>query len=94
MKIKTKIDMIDINNNNFIITANNVKYYSIIEKGSVNFKIYNEAGMEMHLGNLEEGTIVTLYSKKNMIKKIKIKDNYIFLESSDDENELDTIIGE
>lgn len=91
-KYKIKIDKINITNDIFsIISTTNINYISEIRKGSIMCKIYNEDTQEVSLNNLEEGDNVTIYGNINkennliIIKKIKIKNKYKFInESSED----------
>ena len=89
-KTKIKINKIDITQNLFTITSHkNETYVSPIIRGSVEFKIYNENGKEVHLGNLDENDIITVYfnnSNINSIIKIKIKNKYVFNSESSDES--------
>ena len=67
-----------------------------ILKGSVDFRIYNEDNEEVNLSNIEEGDVIKIQTisikssdlkeqKNNIIKKIIIKNKYVFnSESSDD----------
>ena len=75
-KTKIKINKIDITPNLFTITSHkNDVYTAPIIRGSVDFKIYNENGKEVHLGNLEENDMITVYfnnSNINSIIKINI----------------------
>jgi hypothetical protein len=91
-KYKIKIDKINIMNDIFsIISTTNINYVSEIRKGSVLCKIYNDDMKEISLNNLEEGDNITIYGNINkennliIIKKIKIKNKYKFInESSED----------
>jgi hypothetical protein len=89
-KTKIKINKIDITQNLFTITSHkNDIYTAPIIRGSVDFKIYNENGKEVHLGNLEENDMITVYfnnSNINSIIKIKIKNKYVFNSDSSDES--------
>jgi hypothetical protein len=103
-KYKIKINKIDICNNIFkIISDDGIIFISPIKKGSVSFQIFNELNYEIHLGNLQENNLITIYSEPNInnylvnklekniiiIKKIKMKNNYIFnSESSEEINDL------
>ena len=89
-KTKIKINKIDITQNLFTITSHKNEIYTApIIRGSVDFKIYNMNGDEVHLGNLEENDIITIYSNNtniNSIIKIKIKNKYVFNSDSSDES--------
>ena len=95
-KYKIKIDKIDIENNLFTITSSkNDIFNSTINKGSIDFRIYNESKKEVNLTNLEEGDNITIYGipdtiKNNIIiiKRIKIKNRYEFINESSDENDF------
>jgi len=79
-----------------IISTDGIKFVSKINKGSINFKIYNEDYQQVNLCNINEDDIVNIYStplyksidlinQNIIIKKILIKNKYIFhSESSDD----------
>ena len=79
-----------------IISTTDINFVSKINKGSIDFKIYNEDNQEVKLSNFEEGDIIYIYTMpiyKNInlidqniiIKKILIKNKYIFnSESSND----------
>jgi len=92
IKYKIKIDKINITYDIFsIISTTKNNYISEIKKGSVLCKIYNDDMKEISLNNLEEGDNVTIYGNINkennliIIKKIKIKNKYKFInESSED----------
>ena len=96
-KYKIVIKQIIITTDLFtIISTDDKKFVSNINKGSINFKIYNEDYREVNLSNIVENEIVQIYTlpiyksidliEKNLIiKKIFIKNKYIFnSESSDD----------
>jgi hypothetical protein len=79
-----------------IISTNDIKFISKINKGSIDFKIYNEDNHQVNLSNINESDIVQIYTNSIyksidlinqtiIIKKILIKNKYIFnSESSDD----------
>ena len=79
-----------------IISTDGINFISKINKGSIKFKIYNEDNQQVNLCNINEGDIVNIYTKQLyksidlinqtiIIKKILIKNKYIFhSESSDD----------
>jgi hypothetical protein len=81
-----------------IISIDGINFISKINKGSIKFKIYNEDNQQVNLCNINEGDIVNIYTKQLyksksidlinqtiIIKKILIKNKYIFhSESSDD----------
>ena len=91
-KYKIKIDKIDITHDVLsIISTTNINCISEIIKGSILCKIYNEDMKEVSLNNLEEGDNIIIYGNINkennliIIKKIKIKNKYKFInESSED----------
>ena len=61
-KFKIKIDKILILNNELnLLSSNGINFKSKINKGSINFKIFNESNQEVNLGNLEEGTLIKIY---------------------------------
>ena len=88
-------------NNFIIESTDNQIFTSKIKHGSVKFKIYNEDNNEVNLNNINENQLVTIYSKnksfdfsndletaeKNniIIKKIIIKNNYVFNSVSSEE---------
>ena len=86
-RYKIKINKINIENDK--ISINDI-YISMIYKGSVDFRIFNESDKEMSLSNIDMGDMITIYGTKNnennniYIKKIKIKDKYVLV--SDSEN--------
>ena len=99
-KYKIVIKQIIITSELFtIISTNDINFISKINKGSINFKIYNEDCQEVNLSNIEEGDIIYIYTqsiyksidlidKPIIIKKILIKNKYIFnSESSNDSND-------
>ncbi len=115
-KFKVKIDKIIISNNELnLLSSNGITFKSQILKGSIGFKIFNEANQEVNFGNLEEGEIIKIYgtneiikdsenlnsnsdekkvSQKNniIIKKIIIKNRYVFnSDSSDDLENIDDL---
>jgi len=79
-----------------IISTDGINFVSKINKGSIEFKIYNEDYQQVNLCNINEGDIVNIYTtqlyksidlinQNIIIKKILIKNKYIFhSESSDD----------
>jgi hypothetical protein len=82
-----------------IISTNDINFVSKINKGSIDFKIFNEDCQEVNLSNIEEGETVYIYTipiyksidlinETIIIKKIIIKNKYIFnSESSDNSND-------
>ncbi len=100
-KNKIKIKQIKIENNLFIINdADGNSYTGEIIKGSVNFKVFNEDNHEVSINNIEEGDVIKiqvlntqlkdLHKQKNsIIKKIIIKNKYVFNSESSDEFEPD-----
>ena len=98
-KYKIKIDKIILNEQFIIESKNKELFIANIIKGSVDFPIYNENKEEMHLGNIDVGDNITIYGsmatgeKNIIIKKIKIKNKYIFsLESSEELETIDDFI--
>ena len=94
---KIKISSMNLTKDLFIITDTNGKIFTgKILKGSVDFRIYNEDNQEVNLSNIEEGDVIKIQTnniksfdlkeqKNNIIKKIIIKNKYVFnSESSDD----------
>jgi hypothetical protein len=94
---KIKINSLNLTKDLFIITDTNGKTFTgKILKGSVDFRIYNENNQEVNLSNIEEGDVIKIQTnniksfdikeqKNNIIKKIIIKNKYVFnSESSDD----------
>jgi hypothetical protein len=94
---KIKINSMNLTKDLFIITDTNGKTFTgKILKGSVDFRIYNEDNQEVNLSNIEEGDVIKIQTydikssdlkeeKNNIIKKIIIKNKYVFnSESSDD----------
>ena len=94
---KIKINSMNLTKDLFIITDSNGKTFTgKILKGSVDFRIYNEYNQEVSLSNIEEGDVIKIQTisikssdlkeqKNNIIKKIIIKNKYVFnSESSDD----------
>lgn len=78
--IKTKINEIIINNNQYILKCNNIDYISPIILGSINFILYNEYNEEINICNLEENDIIKIFfikdNNNNIIKKILMKNKY------------------
>lgn len=96
-KKKIIINSISFTNDLFTIKdTNGHEFTGKIVKGSVDFKVYNEDSQEMNISNIEEGDVINILITKNntidlkeqknsIIKKIIIKNKYIFnSESSDD----------
>ncbi len=94
---KIKINSINITQESFIITGTDGRIFtSKIKKGSVNFQVYNQDNQEVNISNIEEGDVIKIQTineksldktqqKNNIIKKIIIKNKYVFnSESSDD----------
>ena len=74
-----------------ILSTNDQNFISKIKKGSVCFKIFNESNDEMDLCCLEDHSLIQILGifdneqKNIIIKKIFIKNKYVFnSESSDD----------
>jgi hypothetical protein len=86
-KYKIKINKLEILNDTLII---NNKFTANIIKGSVNFIIYNQAYEEINLSSLKENNLITIYgvqkkTKNIIIKKIIVKNNYVFHSDSSEE---------
>ena len=74
-----------IEDNKFIIESDNSSYYTIIEKGSIKCTIYSSENKIMPLSCLENGDLIKLKLKDNIINKIYVKLKYVILtESSED----------
>jgi len=98
---KIKINSINITKESFIITdTEGRKFTSKIKKGSVNFQVYNQDNQEVNISNIVEGDVIKIEStrdksldktqqKNNIIKKIIIKNKYVFNSESSDELETD-----
>jgi hypothetical protein len=89
-KYKIKIRKTYFNSNNFKIESYKGNIFTTtIKKGSVQCKIFNELQQEVNLTYLEENSLVTIIGlKKNniiVIKKIIVKNNYVFNSDSSDE---------
>jgi hypothetical protein len=101
IKHKIKINRFNFANNIFkIYSDDNICFGSFIKKGSVCFSIFNSLNEEVNLSCLECNQLITIYADNNIdkklehnkekniiiIKKIKIKNNYVFnSDSSSDE---------
>jgi hypothetical protein len=94
---KIKIGKIQLDQDKFVITDTKGKLFTgFVTKGSVNFKVYNENNEEVNISNLEEDNVIKIQTyesnsidskehNNSLIKKIIIKNKYIFnLESSDE----------
>ena len=96
-KFKIKIKKIEILNNIInIISYENIIFYSKINKGSINFKIYNNKYNEIGLDNLNENDIIVIYGTINdnennniLIEKIKTNNKYMFISESSNEDIFD-----
>ena len=101
-KNKIRIDKIQITNDLFIInsTCGHI-FTSKINKGSVEFNVYNEDEQEINISNIEEGDIIYIVSfpnkkidikeqKNSIIKKILVKNKYVFNSDSSEDLEDDT----
>ena len=85
----------------FIINdTNGNSYTGEIIKGSVNFKVFNEDNHEVSINNIEEGDVIKiqvlntqlkdLHKQKNsIIKKIIIKNKYVFNSDCSSDSELE-----
>jgi hypothetical protein len=102
IKHKIKINRFNFADNIFkIYSDNNICFGSSIKKGSVCFSILNSINEEVNLSCLELDQLVTIYSNDNsceklehneekniiIIKKIRVKSNYVF--NSDSSEEID-----
>jgi hypothetical protein len=87
---ETKIISITIKNmkiedDKFIIESDDNSYYTNIIKGSINCSIYSSENKIMPLSYLENGDLIKLKLKDNIINKIYVKLKYVILtESSED----------
>jgi len=94
---KIKINTVNFTQESFTITDTEGRTYtSKVVKGSVNFRVYNQDEQEVPISNIEEGDVIKIQiangktfdkiqPKNNIIKKIIIKNKYVFnSESSDD----------
>ena len=82
-----------IKENKFYIESDIGMFYSTINNGSVNFKIFDNNNNELYLCSINIGEKVRLYYKNNIIKKIIIDTKYsIDLDSSDSLDIEDIII--
>ncbi len=98
---KIKINSINITKESFIITDTDGRTFtSKIKKGSVNFQVYNQDNQEVNISNIEEGDVIKIQTinkksldktqqKNNIIKKIIIKNKYVFNSESSDDLETD-----
>jgi len=83
--ISITIKNMKIEGDKFIIESNNDLYYTNIIKGSINCTIYSSENKIIPLSYLENGDIIKLKLKDNIINKIYVKPKYIILsESSED----------
>ena len=100
-KHKITISEIKLENNFFIIRDNLGKTFTgKIIKGSVDFKVFNENNEEVNISNIEEGDIIKIYTsgikqsdlkeqKNSIIKKIIIKNKYVFNSDCSSDSELE-----
>ncbi len=98
---KIKINSINITQESFVITDTDGRTYtSKIKKGSVTFQVYNQDNQEVNISNIEEGDVIKIQTtneksldktqqKNNIIKKIIIKNKYVFNSESSDDLETD-----
>lgn len=98
---KIKINSLKFTQELFVITDTAGKTYtSNIVKGSVGFRVYNEENQEVPISNIEEGDVIKIQTtnsknsdikqqKNNIIKKIIIKNKYVFNSESSDDFETD-----
>lgn len=101
-KNKIIIDKIQFTSELFIIksTCGHI-FTSKINKGSVEFSVYNEDNQEINISNIEEGNIIYIVSfpnknidlkeqKNSIIKKILVKNKYVFNSDSSEDLEDNT----
>lgn len=91
---KIKISKIKLNKDSLIIKDILKRRFVIpIIKGSIDCKIYNENNNEVCLSDINKGDNIKIYTdlqKNDIIKKIIVKNNYIFNnESSESSEEFD-----
>ena len=91
---KIKINKIKLKKDNLIIKDILKRHFIIpIIKGSIDCKIYNENDEEVYLSNINEGDNVSIYTdkqKNDIIKKIIVKNKYVFIgESSESSEDFD-----
>jgi hypothetical protein len=91
---KIKINKIKLKKDNLIIKDILKRRFIIpIIKGSIDCKIYNEDNQEVCLSNINEGDNITIYTNKqknDIIKKIIVKNKYVFImESSESSEDFD-----
>ena len=74
-----------IENNKFTIETNDGCYSTTITKGSIDCKIETSDKKIVSLSHLENGDLIKIKLKDNVINKIYVKPKYIILsESSED----------
>lgn len=98
---KIKISSLNFTRESFTITdTEGNTYTSRVTKGSVGFRIYTEEAQEVPISNIEEGDVIKIeivhdktqdknQQKNNIIKKIIIKNKYVFNSESSDDLESD-----
>lgn len=98
---KIKINSLNFTKDLFTITDTEGKTYtSQVIKGSVSFRVYNQEDQEVPISNIEEGDVIKIkilndktrdktQQKNNIIKKIIIKNKYVFNSESSDDLESD-----
>lgn len=83
--ISITIKNMKIEDDKFIIETDNNSYYTNIIKGSINCTIYSSENKIIPLSYLENGDLIKLKLKDNIINKIYVKLKYVILtESSED----------
>ena len=94
---KIKVNLVNFTQELFTITDTEGRTYtSKVTKGSVNFRVYNQDNQEVPISNIEEGEVIKIQivndkiqQKNNIIKKIIIKNKYVFNSESSDDLESD-----
>ena len=83
--ISITIKNMKIENDKFIIETDTESYYTKIINGSINCTIYSSENKIMPLSCLENGDLIKIKLKDNIINKIYVKPKYVILtESSED----------
>jgi hypothetical protein len=84
--ISGKIKHITFEKDKMIIEIDeNTKYFSEITKGSVKCEILNELNKIVPLSYLDDGDLIKMKVKDNIIKKIYINSKYQFMSDSSEE---------
>jgi hypothetical protein len=83
--ISITIKNMKIENDKFIIETDTESYYTKIINGSIKCTIYSSENKIMPLSYLENGDLIKIKLKDNIINKIYVKPKYVILtESSED----------